>query len=61
MLRTNSPFDMVFLETPANPTLILTDIEAVAALVRRHGGHRTIIAVDNTFLGPVFQRPFLQC
>jgi methionine-gamma-lyase len=59
MLRTNGPFDMVFLETPANPTLILTDIEAVTALVRRHGGLRTIIAVDNTFLGPVFQRPFL--
>jgi methionine-gamma-lyase len=59
MLRTHGPFDMVFLETPANPTLILTDIEAVTALVRRHGGPRTIIAVDNTFLGPVFQRPFL--
>jgi methionine-gamma-lyase len=59
MLRTNGPFDMVFLETPANPTLTLTDIEAVAALIRRRGGLRTIIAVDNTFLGPVFQRPFL--
>jgi methionine-gamma-lyase len=59
MLRANSPFDMVFLETPANPTLSLTDIEAVTALVRRHGGLRTIIAVDNTFLGPVFQRPFV--
>jgi methionine-gamma-lyase len=59
MLRTNNPFDMVFLETPANPTLSLTDIEAVTALVRRYGGPGTIIAVDNTFLGPVFQRPFL--
>jgi methionine-gamma-lyase len=59
MLRTNGPFDMVFLETPANPTLVLTDIEAVTGLVRRHGGLRTIMAVDNTFLGPVFQRPFL--
>jgi methionine-gamma-lyase len=60
LLRTNSPFDMVFLETPANPTLSFTDIEAVMALVRRHGGLRTLIAVDNTFLGPVFQHPFLQ-
>jgi methionine-gamma-lyase len=59
MLRTHSPVDMVYLETPANPTLVLTDIEAVTALVRRHCGPRTIIAVDNTFLGPVFQRPFL--
>jgi methionine-gamma-lyase len=59
MLRTNSPFDLVFLETPANPTLSLTDIEAVTGLVRGHGVVRTIIAVDNTFLGPVFQRPFV--
>jgi methionine-gamma-lyase len=58
VLRAPRPFDMVFLETPANPTLSITDIEAVAALVRRHGGDRTIVAVDNTFLGPVFQRPF---
>jgi methionine-gamma-lyase len=58
-LRADSPFDLVFLETPANPTLSLTDIEAVAALVRRDGGPRTLIAVDNTFLGPVFQRPFV--
>lgn len=59
MLRTHGPFDLVFLETPANPTLSLTDIEAITGLVRRHGGGRTIIAVDNTFLGPVFQRPFV--
>jgi methionine-gamma-lyase len=58
ILRTHGPFDLVFLETPANPTLSLTDLEAVTALVRRHDGHRTLIAVDNTFLGPVFQRPF---
>jgi methionine-gamma-lyase len=58
-LRADSPFDLVFLETPANPTLSLTDIEAVTALVRRYGGLRTIVAVDNTFLGPVFQRPFV--
>jgi methionine-gamma-lyase len=59
VLQRHGPFDLVFLETPANPTLSLTDIEAVTALVRRHGGERTLIAVDNTFLGPVFQRPFL--
>jgi methionine-gamma-lyase len=58
LLRGNPPFDLVFLETPANPTLSLTDIEAVTTLVRRHGGLKTIVAVDNTFLGPVFQRPF---
>ena len=45
---------LVFVETPANPTLKLTDIAAVAEVVRRAG---VPLAVDNTFLTPVLQRP----
>ncbi len=45
---------LVFVETPANPTLVLTDIAALAALARRTG---VLLAVDNTFLTPVLQRP----
>jgi cystathionine beta-lyase/cystathionine gamma-synthase len=45
---------MVYLETPTNPIMILTDIEAAAALCRRRG---LICVVDNTFLTPCFQRP----
>lgn len=47
---------IVFMETPANPTLIMTDIEraANAALERQD---RPVVMVDNTFLGPVFQHP----
>ncbi len=41
-------------ESPANPTLLLTDIAAVAALCRAAG---TLLAVDNTLLTPVLQRP----
>lgn len=47
---------LVFIETPANPTLKLTDIAAVAAVVRR-AGPGVLLAVDNTFLTPVLQRP----
>lgn len=57
-LREHGPFDMVYLETPANPTLTLTDIEAVTKLVRAHGRPEALVVVDNTFLGPVFQSPF---
>jgi methionine-gamma-lyase len=57
-LKAHGPFDMAYIETPANPTLTLTDIASVAALARRHSGPKTVVAVDNTFLGPVFQRPF---
>lgn len=49
-----TPVGMIFLETPANPTLMLTDIEDLAALAHRHGA---LCAVDNTFLGPLYQQP----
>jgi len=47
---------MVWIETPSNPLLRLTDIRAVASLARA-GGALTV--VDNTFLSPVLQKPFL--
>ena len=49
---------IVLMETPANPTLIMTDIERVAACAAKHPRH-PIVMVDNTFLGPTFQHPLL--
>jgi cystathionine gamma-synthase len=46
---------MVWIETPSNPLLRLTDIRAVAELARRRGA---LAVVDNTFLSPALQRPF---
>lgn len=49
---------MIFVETPANPTNALVDIAACARLARAHGGgRRVIVAIDNTFLGPLWQQP----
>lgn len=51
---------MFFLETPANPSNELVDIEAVAGLAKEleaEHGHPVLTLVDNTLLGPVFQRP----
>jgi cystathionine beta-lyase/cystathionine gamma-synthase len=45
---------LVFTETPANPTLKLTDLAAVSAVTREAGIPH---AVDNTFLTPYYQRP----
>ncbi|HXE73829.1 MAG TPA: aminotransferase class I/II-fold pyridoxal phosphate-dependent enzyme, partial [Candidatus Nitrosotenuis sp.] len=45
---------MVWVETPTNPLLKLTDLRAVADLAHRHGAW---LAVDNTFATPCFQRP----
>jgi cystathionine beta-lyase/cystathionine gamma-synthase len=45
---------LVFVETPANPTLVLTDIAAIARVTRIAG---IPLAVDNTFLTSVLQQP----
>lgn len=45
---------LVFIETPANPTLELTDIAAVARVCKAAG---VALAVDNTFLTAVIQKP----
>jgi O-succinylhomoserine sulfhydrylase len=45
----------VFIETPANPTLELIDIAAVAEMCRRAGAR---LIVDNVFATPVLQKPF---
>lgn len=45
---------MVFIETPTNPVMTLTDIREVATLCGRRGVR---LAVDNTFMSPYFQRP----
>jgi cystathionine beta-lyase/cystathionine gamma-synthase len=45
---------LVYVETPTNPTMIITDIAAVAKLAREKN---ITLAVDNTFLSPYLQRP----
>ena len=53
------PFDMILIETPANPTLSMTNIRRVTELAKEYcGDKQTLVMVDNTFLGPVFLRPF---
>lgn len=47
---------IVLVETPANPTLIMTSIKSTARAAKRHTS-KPVVMVDNTFLGPVFQHP----
>ncbi|HAR54872.1 TPA: methionine gamma-lyase [Patescibacteria group bacterium] len=58
LAASKEPFDMIFIETPANPTMAETDIAGIVELARCHGEGKTLVAVDNTYLGPVFQYPF---
>lgn len=52
----NSKTKMVYIETPTNPMLNITDIKAVSELCRRH---KLICVVDNTFMSPYFQNPLM--
>jgi len=46
---------LIWLETPSNPLMEVTDIAAVSAIAHQAGA---LVAVDNTFATPILQRPF---
>jgi O-succinylhomoserine (thiol)-lyase len=45
----------VWIETPSNPLLKVTDLAAIAGLAKQHGA---VTICDNTFMSPYLQRPF---
>src|SRR5215471_20139850 len=50
----NKKTRLVYIETPTNPLMALTDIRAVAAITKPK---KIDLVVDNTFMSPYFQRP----
>lgn len=50
----SQPVGLLWIETPSNPLLRITDVAAVAALGRAAGA---LVVVDNTFLSPAWQQP----
>lgn len=50
---------MIHVETPGNPTNAMIDLEAVSELGKKYGSaeRRVIFAVDNTYMGPLWQHP----
>ncbi len=56
----HGPVALVMVEAPANPTAALADIAMIARIAAEFGARqerRPLVAVDNTFLGPLLQRP----
>ncbi|GGB04968.1 trans-sulfuration enzyme family protein [Puia dinghuensis] len=47
---------LIWIETPTNPTLKITDIRAIARIAKAHG---CLLCVDNTFASPALQQPLL--
>jgi methionine-gamma-lyase len=54
-LKAHPEIKMLYLETPANPTIQCVDIEELTALAKKYG---KIVACDNTFATPYLQQPF---
>ncbi|MBX2905526.1 MAG: PLP-dependent transferase [Taibaiella sp.] len=54
-LRADSSIALMYLETPANPTLQCVDLDALSALGKSYG---LTVCVDNTFATPYLQQPF---
>jgi methionine-gamma-lyase len=55
ILKNDPKIKMLYLETPANPTIQCVDIEALTKLGKQH---HQMVAVDNTFATPYLQQPF---
>jgi cystathionine gamma-synthase len=51
----STPTSLLWVETPSNPLLKVSDISALSSLAHRSGA---LLACDNTFASPVLQRPF---
>ena len=54
-IKNNPGIKMLYLETPANPTIQCVDIESLTKFAKKH---HLIVAVDNTFATPYLQQPF---
>lgn len=52
--HTNENTKLIWTETPTNPMIRVTDIQAVAAICKKHG---LLLCVDNTFASPYLQNP----
>ncbi|MDY8135508.1 cystathionine gamma-synthase family protein [Aquimarina sp. 2201CG5-10] len=65
MIETSGKADklaMIYLETPANPTNDISDIEQFSQIAAKYSTaeRKALVAVDNTYMGPLWQHP-LQC
>ena len=55
LVRSDKSIKMMYLETPANPTIQCVDLDELSRIAKQHG---LIVACDNTFATPYLQQPF---
>lgn len=59
LVKENPRTKIIFIESPANPTIMLTDFEEASKIAKRNSksDSRIRVIVDNTFMGPIFCHP----
>lgn len=59
LVKENPETKLIFIESPANPTIMLTDIEEASKIAKKYSqnGSKIRLIVDNTFMGPIFCHP----
>jgi methionine-gamma-lyase len=59
IVREDPTVKIIYIESPANPTMLLSDISAARAIADKYStaDRRILVVVDNTFLGPIFCKP----
>ncbi|BDU73873.1 trans-sulfuration enzyme family protein [Mesoterricola silvestris] len=59
MVKNDPTVKVIYIESPANPTMMLSDIRGAAEIAGRYSreDHRILTVVDNTFMGPIFSKP----
>lgn len=55
IIKSDASIQLMYLETPANPTIQIVDIEALTNIAKQHN---LLVACDNTFATPYLQQPF---
>jgi methionine-gamma-lyase len=58
-VKNDPTIKVIYLESPANPTMTICDVPGVAAIAKKYstGGRRILVMVDNTMMGPIFSSP----
>jgi len=59
LVRDDPSVKVIYLESPANPTNVLSDIPGARAIADQYStpDRRILVMVDNTFMGPIFSKP----
>jgi methionine-gamma-lyase len=62
LVKADPTVKVIYIESPANPTMMLSDIRGAAEVAKAHSGEgrRILVMVDNTFMGPIFSKPLKQ-